>query len=457
MKINPPYPTFAVVVLVLLQACAVTPQEDFARARDLARSSAGVTDVYDPDQPDLTPDQIDSVLAEGLTLDEAVRLALTHNRPLQAAFMEIGIAKADWVQSGLLRNPTLGVAVLLPEGGGRSFVEASIAQNLVDIWQLPTRRKIARHQLDATVLRIARLAGELAADTRAAYFEAVAAHELLLVARENAAILSKSHDAIRQKQEAGAASRFDESLARSQSLNGDLLLQSAVLEAATTKQKLAKLLSLDRDMQAVQLTDALPDVRPENLDAEPLLALARSRRLDLQAYESAMHAAGVEVALERSKAFGDVEAGVRVEREDRYKVGPTLSLEIPLFDQNQAQVARRKYLHLQSLKTYEGAYAQAAQDIRTAIDTTRAAAQSLTLHRQSLVPQAQSNLDLATQVYESGQITILGLIELQQRLLEARRGMIQSQREAATALADLMRAIGGPIENDLPATLERKP
>lgn len=435
--------------LAILSACAsVNPDQEFAQARELTLRSTGASDVFDPDAPLLNEQQISAQLADGLGVDEAVRLALIHNRRLHAEFMSIGVAKADWVQSGLLRNPTLSLAVLLPEGGGRTFIEASIAQNLVELWQIPTRRRIARHNLDATILRIAVLAGELASDTRRGYYEAVAGDELLRVAQENADLLHKSHEAIRRKLDAGAASRIDQSLALNTSLGGELAMRSARLEAANARRNLARLLSLDRNFNDVLLTDPLPILQPKDLDPERLVVLARSRRLDLQAYEAVMHAAGIEVALERRKAFGTVEAGARVEYEDKYKVGPTLSLDIPIFDQNQAQVARRKYLHQQAVKTYEAAYLQAAQDIRTTIDIAQTATLNLSLYRQTLVPQAQSNLDLATQAYNAGQFTILGLIESQQRLLDARRGMIQSQRDAAAAMADLLRVTGGPVETD---------
>jgi cobalt-zinc-cadmium efflux system outer membrane protein len=50
------------------------------------------------------------VLAGGLELDEALRLAPLNNRHLQAEFAALGVARADLVQAGLLRNPSASVA-----------------------------------------------------------------------------------------------------------------------------------------------------------------------------------------------------------------------------------------------------------------------------------------------------------------------------------------------------------
>ena len=138
----------AVLVLALVGCAQVKPQADFAQARQLFTQSTGLTDIYDPDQPLLTPEELQAVLADGLSLQEALRVALLNNRKLHAAFMSIGVAKADWVQSGLFSNPTFAFSAQFPEGGGRSNIQASVAQNIVDLWQIPRRKAIARAALD---------------------------------------------------------------------------------------------------------------------------------------------------------------------------------------------------------------------------------------------------------------------------------------------------------------------
>lgn len=434
--------------LTLLSACAsVDPKEEFARARQLTKESTGAAEVFDPGQPPMSQDEISQMLADGLTLDEALALALTNSRRLQAEFMDIGVARADWVQSGLLRNPTLGLAVLLPDGGGSTFVEASIAQSVVDLWQLPVRRRIAQHNLDAAVLRIARTAGELAAQTRRGYYEAVAAAELLRVAEENLELLHTSHGAIRRKREAGAASRLDDDLALSLSLAGELDVRSARLQTANSKRRLARLLSIDTEIEAIALIDALPDTVRPDLNADGLIAAARSHRLDLRMYHALMQAADVELASERRRAWGNVEAGARLESEGgENKVGPILSLDIPIFDRNHAQVGRRSYLSRRAIKSYQAAHLEIAQDIRITLDTARTAMESFSFYRDQLLPQAQRNLEITEQAYEAGQFTILGLVESQRRLLEARRGLIEAQLDAASAMADLDLIVGAPIK-----------
>src|SRR5512146_976046 len=48
------------------------------------------------------------LLARPLTADGAVELAFLGNRGLQASFAQLGIAEADLVRAGRLRNPSFG-------------------------------------------------------------------------------------------------------------------------------------------------------------------------------------------------------------------------------------------------------------------------------------------------------------------------------------------------------------
>ena len=47
---------------------------------------------------------------------EAIQVCLLNNPGLQAAFLDIGMARADVVQSGLLSNPSLTALVRFPTG-----------------------------------------------------------------------------------------------------------------------------------------------------------------------------------------------------------------------------------------------------------------------------------------------------------------------------------------------------
>ncbi len=435
--------------LFLWPGCAsVEPGPDFLRVRDLVEASTGFPDTYSPEDPAITREEIVAALADGLSIDEAVRIALLNNRQLQAEFMSIGVAKADWVQSGLLSNPSLDMLVRFPLDGGRSQIEAFFVQNILELWRIPLRKKISQHELDDAVFTIARVAADLVAETRSAYYEALAADELQTLAQDNLENATRAYEAVRNLHEGGVATQFDENLSRGPALEAEVSLRTRQLEARAARRRIASLLSVDLDVDDLTLLDSLPAPLQPGLDVESLIAIAMGARLDLRAYRAAMAAAGVQINFESRKALGELSIGVAVDRPavaGDTVVGPAFTATIPIFDQNQAQVARAEYLYVRAVKSLEAIRFRIAQDIRGIVDRASTAASTVTFYQTVLLPQAELNLDLATTAYTSGQASLIAMLEAQRTFLEARTGYIQVRRGAATAMSRLEQAVGRPL------------
>ncbi len=101
-----------------LAGCArVDPRPDYQQAQAWVQRSTGVERLFDPQQRAEHARLVGQLLQDGLSANEAVQVALLNNADLQAALYEIGVARADLVQAGLLSNPVLGIALQLPAGG----------------------------------------------------------------------------------------------------------------------------------------------------------------------------------------------------------------------------------------------------------------------------------------------------------------------------------------------------
>lgn len=474
-----------------LSGCAqVNPQAEFSRTRQLIGDRTGADAVYDPEAEAMSPEELETILGDGLTVDEAVRIALLNNGRLQVEFMGIGIAKADLIQAGLLSNPTLAFSAQFPEGGGRSNIQASLAQNIADLWQIPKRKKVAEAGLNQTILRVANSAVQLVQQTRIDYYRAKAAEELLGVAEKNLELVSKSHETVKIQREAGAVSSLDENLARSQMLSAGLGVRNARLEAANTKRALARRMSLSRPVEGLVLIDPLSDILDPIPPAETAIELARTHRLDVQAVEQSVRSLLARVELEKRRVFPDLSIGPFMERTDRrsapgrdipadfvrsslangaptvpdvqsrsqreqerrqeidFLAGPAFTMTLPLFDQNQAQIAKAWYAYVRELKDYEAFLTEVAQDVRSAVDGAQTAQGIVTFYRDDLVPQASRNLEFASASFSAGQTSILVLLEAQRSSLATQRGVIDAQLEASTARARLEQAIGTRLDRE---------
>lgn len=438
--------------LALAAGCAsVDPRPDFVAAADEVRAATGAQELFDPTAPERTRDDAANALADGLGLEEATRLALLDNRRLQAGFLSLGVARAEYVQAGLLENPSLSLAFLLPESGGRVRWNADLLGSVAEIWRIPARQALARAGIEERILELSRFAGELVADARVAYFESVAARESAAVAQANLELARRAAAGVHRQVEGGTATRTDEALAQSLVLAAELAFQRTQREEASSLRRLAALLSLDDDLLGTTLTDPLPDPIATTLERETLAESSVRSRSDVRASERAVAAAEARAGFERRRRFG-LDAGLSAERPEGggptdLLAGPAASLELPIFDQNQARIRAAEFEVAQRRKEHEALVTEVRQAVRAAVDRASIAAQSALFARERLAPQAADAVASAEKAYALGDTTVLTLLQAQRTALDARRAQVEAALEAALARVELERAAGAPLES----------
>lgn len=463
--------------------CAtVNPAPDYERTARHVAQATGVDALYEPGQQDVISAKVETLLTDGLTVDEAVQVALLNNPRLQAAFMDLGMARADVVQSKLLSNPTLGVTLRLPAGGGLANLEAGIAQNIAELWQIPMRARASERALDGAVLALARTAAQLAAQTKAAYYRAVGAQDRHRILDENLGIAKDLLDLAKMRQQAGAGTELDVNLSRTVVIEAELAVRSSRLKEADARRALATLLGIWQSPDDLTLLSPLLETPPEIPDAQALIEVARRSRLDLQAARQAVSSALAKLELENSRVWRTVEVGLSLERGERKRqggrdlladtarasianggltvpniqprsardrdtdfiIGPSLSLELPIFDQNQAQIARAGYAYQQAVHVLDALDRQAAQEIRAAVDQSATAWELVKIYRDRSLPLAQSNLELSREAYQAGRASFLSVLEAQRFFLTSRQRFVEAAEIAAITIPTLERTVGLP-------------
>ena len=205
-----------------------------------------------------------------------MQLCLVNNPKLQASFLNAGIARAEVVQSGLFSNPTIGFSPRFPDGGGPTSFEASLAQNIAELWQIPARKRAAEHSLEQTLLELAREVSTTALEAKAAYYKAVRTDREIEVIQGNVDITKQLVDLAKVREEAGVGSLVDVQLSESELLQMELALRAATVARFEARAELTKLLGLSVPPDQLQLTDPLPDPPQWTVAPERLIALART-------------------------------------------------------------------------------------------------------------------------------------------------------------------------------------
>ena len=462
--------------------CAtLDPRADYDRAEALIAQSSQAPEVYRPEDDALAKTKTEALLADGLGVQESVQIALLNNPRFQGAMAAIGMARADLVQSELWSNPVLGIGALLPsDGGGLVNLQLDLAQNIAELWQIRPRRRAAAAHLESAILEVARRAVALATEAKSAYYEAVGAAEVSQSASDNLANVRLVLDAAVARRDAGAGTDLDVNLAQELVLEAELSEISAQLAAADARRQLAILLGLTTPADELALIDPLPADAPAVHDSEELIQQARGHRLDLQIARQRAVAAANQYQLELRRVFPNLELGLSFERDERrgshepnvykqtaaaaiasnrvtgpqlglprdadddqtYILGPTVSLELPIFDHNQAQIAKAQFAYVEAMKSYQAVDQALVQEVRGAAERASTARRIVKLYQDRSLPLAEKNLKLARDAYESGRTPFLNVLEAQRFYLQARTKYIEGLTAVATAIPELEMQVG---------------
>lgn len=475
----------AAVVLWLWGCAGADARRDYERVERLISERAQV------DLGGLIPDdrvadeRINKLLADGMTIDEATQIALLNNPEFLAQLGEIGAARADVAQSALLTNPTLSLGLQFPSGGGLTDLTVGFAAQLADLWQLPVRKQLAESELQRTVYAIGAKAIELVNDVRTHCYRVIALEQAVSYTRENLALVQRAVELSEAQFRAGEVSEFDVNLARTGALDVQEELIVGRGELAQARANLAQLLGLATRENELLLVDSLPSAAGAWPASDALLTAALEDRFDMQVAWFSVQRAEAAFRLECRKFLPDVQLGFGFERGEQRalpgrklladtarasiaagqltapaiqsrgernieksqiiaaKLGPTLALTLPVFDQNQAGIAKARVRVLQARREYEARAEAVAADLQRASAAAHTAAEMLEFQQSSGLTQAQATVAGAERRYLAGEEGVLSLIEAQDSLVKRRRAYVNSLRDYAVAISALEGAAGG--------------
>ncbi len=167
-------------MVVLLSGCASFSQDGgFTQVEQASQAQLDkqVTWVKTPEQRSQVAERVVELLAEPLTVDAAVQVALLNNRDLQASFEALGISEAERVQAGRIPNPGFSFGRL--EKGSEVEYERGLHINLARLIAMPLTSDMEAKRFEQVQRQTSLALFELASQTRKAWYRAVAAQESL--------------------------------------------------------------------------------------------------------------------------------------------------------------------------------------------------------------------------------------------------------------------------------------
>ncbi|HPX88986.1 MAG TPA: TolC family protein [Methylophilaceae bacterium] len=338
-------------------------------------------------------ERVRALLKAPLNADSAVQIALLNNKGLQASLYALGIAEADVVQAGRLPNPKF--SMLYARHQGEYKIEQALTFNIFSLLAMPKVLEIERRNFEKTKQAVAIDVLNLANETRAAYFNAVAANELLRYSEQVKESAEASAVLAQRMVAAGNWSTLEQ--AREQGFYVDAMLEytSAQQMQNRAHASLARLLGVSAEQ--LQLEKRLPDLPKTASELQPLEKTAFEQRLDLQALRLDTTALAKQLGLTKTTRFINVlEIGpARVlegRRGDAYKKGVDIAFELPLFDWGDAKVARAEAIYMQSVHHAAQMASNAQSEVREAYNHYLTTYEMAKHYRDDIVPMRKKIL-----------------------------------------------------------------
>jgi outer membrane protein TolC len=380
--------------LALLGGCAsFSPDGGFGKVESITQERMGVTPQRVITEADAArvADEVKRLLAEPLSADAAVKIALLSNRGLQASYAGLGIAEADLVQAGRMRNPTFSYQ-RLAAGDIREY-ERQFLFDLMGLLTMPTRTEIEARRFETVQLGVAAEVLRLAQTTRQTFFSALAAREatryleqVRIAAQASAELAKRMADAgnfsrLRQQREQLFYAEVTAELARSR--------QTAVRE----RERLTRLMGLTGGQRNFTLPQRLPDLPAAPLAEQDIVQQAMDGRLDLRMAKRELDGLAKSLGLSKATRFVNVlevsYLNNNVSGEAEHLRGYEIEITVPIFDWGGARVAKAEALYTQAMHRVAEIAVNAGSEVRDAYDAYRASYDLARHYQGEIVPLSQ--------------------------------------------------------------------
>jgi cobalt-zinc-cadmium efflux system outer membrane protein len=373
------------------------------------------------------------------TLQSAFALAAEHNPSLAAA--RLGRA-ADLAGIDVARERPNPEAAF--EAGRDAPREVfSIGVPLEFGGKRGRRIDVANATLARTTAEIAVQALEVRRAVRMAYFEMVAASSRVEVTTELRGFAERTRNAARDRFESGAAPRLE-------ALQAELALAQADNEQEAARGRMAAARA-----ELNTLIGRPPDAAAEpseSFDAGALpadISAAVTASPDIEAIDRAIDEAAARERLARAMRTPDptVSGGILFDAPPDFTYGwkAGLAVTIPVFTRHDAGVRVEAARIIQLRAQRDARVRELTGQATAAAARARAARQRYLRYRDEIIPQLAMIESMAEDSYRSGQTGLAAFLQAMQAAREVRLLATDAGLEYQSALADLERALGGPI------------
>lgn len=381
--------------------------------------------------------KIEKMLQSKLSVDQVIQIALLNNPRLQGIYEQLGIAQANLVQAGLLKNPVFDVSLKFVEGPDDDYIlEMGAAKDFLEILLVDLRKDMAKANLEMVKSQVTSEVMNHAAQTQIAFYDYQAALQSHNLNKKINHASKTAYEAAKRLHDAGNITELELATQRSLFEQTKLTVAVSMNRKLQARENLNKLMGLWGNDVAWKIKSRLAKIPNQKIDLNDIESKAIRNSLDLIIAKQKIISAAAKMGIDTAEiVFPEMSLGAEAEREGdgTWSVGPAIGIGVPIFDFGQARTAAGQ-AQLRKLWNF---YTALAIDIRA---QARKAKYSLINARKqaeyykSVIVPLSEEITLETQLnYNAMQLGVF-------HLLQAKQMEYQFKRNYITALNNYWRA-----------------
>jgi cobalt-zinc-cadmium efflux system outer membrane protein len=403
---------------------------------------------------------VDEILAQPITVDAAVRVALVNNPRIQIEFAKLGVTGAEVIQAGRLSNPTLAMTwQTSSRSSDASRYDVGLTQNFAQLLLMGARTRFTKGEFERAKLDATQRILDFAAEVSSAYYDAVGARQVAQMRATVADAAVASAELAARFKDAGNITALELAIQQAAASQAQLDSERARLAADRAAVALNEKMGLDTNAHW-QIVDALPVPTSADASLDVLQQLAREQRADLDSDRRAVVLLEDALGLTRSYRYlGEVDVGAQYERDtDRARlIGPSLSIQLPIFNQGQAAVLRAESLLDAARAQARAKELEICNAVLTANDGVVAARQRIARLGDETIPLREQIVARTQEQVNYMLVGAFDLIRAKQDEYDAYQLYLEAIRDYWLARIELSRAVGGHLPGDLPVLPDAAP
>jgi outer membrane protein, heavy metal efflux system len=388
-----------------------------------------------------------------VTLDQAIDMALKHNHSLQAARTMILQNRASEITANLRPNPTItGDTQFLPlftPGDFNSNYLDNNAQFDLGVGYLFERGKKRQHRLQAAKDQTAVTVEQTSDNERTLTFNVASQFIAALLAQANIELadtdlksFQQTLDIAEERAKLGAMSGGDLLKIKLQLLLFQTDVSAAKLARIQALASLRQLLGYDSVPENYEVVGDL-EYKPVKVGKDELMAMALRQRPDVRAAQLGITAAQSQLGLAEANGKRDVNASMNYSHVgSANSVSIFGSIELPVFDRNQGEIARNRYVVTQSQELSSEQNSLALTDVENSYESLHTNDEVVQLYQSGYLKEAEDSRDISQYAYQRGAASLLDFLDAERSYRATEFAYRQALASYMTSLEQLRQAVG---------------